>query len=90
MNKSDVIILLGFIFILVGFMSFVFAGMLYASNQSFGYAFSFFIFPFPVIFIGGKPAYLVSVTAEIMFIIFIIFFIIYVLYIISAIRELKK
>ncbi len=90
MNKSDIIIILGFIFIVAGFVSFALAGTIYTTSQSMGYAFSFFIFPFPVIFIGGKPAYLVSIMAEITFIIFIVFFILYILYMISAIKSLKK
>ncbi len=90
MNKSDAIIILGFIFIVIGFVSFALAGTIYATSQSSGYAFSFFVFPFPVIFVGGKPAYLVSITAEITFIIFIVFFILYILYMIAALKRVKK
>ncbi len=90
MNKSDIIIILGFIFIVIGFVSFALAGTIYAPSQSSGYAFSFFIFPFPLIFVGGKPEYLVSITAEIAFVIFIIFFILYILYIIMAMKRLKE
>ncbi len=90
MNKSDIIIILGFIFIVTGFVAFALAGTIYTSSQSSGYAFSFFVFPFPVIFVGGKPAYLVSITAEMAFIIFIVFFILYILYMIMAMKRLKK
>ena len=86
MKKSDVLILLGFLLIIVGFFSFAFAALT-APSQTSGFAYGFFVFPIPIVFVGGKPAYLVSITALVAFLIFLAIFFFYVFYTFYFIRK---
>ncbi|MGC9208727.1 MAG: hypothetical protein ACP5GH_02575 [Nitrososphaeria archaeon] len=92
MEKPEYLLFFGFALIVLGFIMFAVAGAYYQTyyTNSSGFAFSFFVFPFPVIFVGGRPEYLVTAVFIVALAIFIIFMIIYIYFMLSAYRKLKS
>lgn len=86
MKRSTLFFLLGFVMIFAGIATLMITAI--SSSSSYGVAFA--VFPFPFIFVAGKPEGMVYIVAIASMVFFVIVLVIYALMLYFIANKIKK